>query len=59
MDRIVKEPLSFHSTVTEGYRVQARKHARRIKVIDAVGPADSVLQAGWKEIEHVLLESGL
>ena len=49
--------LPFHGT--EGYWVQARKQARRIKVIDAVRPADSVLQAAWKEMERVLLESGL
>ena len=53
-DRIEQEDTAFHRMVRAGYLALARKHPRRIKIVDASGPLESVAAAVWEIVRHVI-----
>lgn len=56
--RIENEPIKFHERVRKGYLEQAKKYPRRIRVLEAGSPAETVFQNVWREIEKVFEERG-
>jgi dTMP kinase len=51
-DRLEREPVAFHRTVTEGYRLLAKKYPERLRLIPAGPDPGEVFQTIQKELRH-------
>lgn len=52
--RIEREPLNFHKRIRKGYLEQAKKHPKRIKILDASFPPEEVFANIWLEVSKIL-----
>ena len=57
-DRIEREALGFHERVRESYRLWARRHPRRIRVLDAARSVDEVADEAIAAIRALIASRG-